>query len=359
MPRTSTFISWLVVICGLAAPLARAQSNIVEAAAAGSAAAPANLSSGTPAAGTSSRGFVGEFVLEGSTTDKTGIASGSWRDAHNTLQFKASAALSGGSATPFTLDGLSSNSAIEVSYTRLEFPSIPPGDLLTRLVPIRDRAKERCKSSPDHPLRAGKSDSEAETLCTSEAGDLKYLTGTELIAAREALGLNGRVWFWGGGFTGARDTFDYLDEGTLAEQSVEKRSTSWNARGGVFTSYFGFVIGSYSFVKQHRAAGPARNICQPLEGTDATVCADDVIGAPVETTRSVLKGEFRKFFSGGVAFAPSIQRDLKNDVTLVTLPVYFIKDKDGAATGGLRLTWRSDTEATTVSVFVGAALKPN
>jgi hypothetical protein len=360
MRRSAQVASWFIAIWGFGAPQARAQSDVAQAAAAAGVAAPANLSSGTPLGSAGfSKGFIGEFVLEGSTNDKTGVGSASWKDAHNSLQFKATAALSGGTATPVSLDGLSADSAIELSYNRIEFPTLDHNSLVAWFQPINDRAREQCRTNPNHPLRVGRSDEEAEKLCTTKAGDLKYLTGADLIEARERLGLNGRIWFWGGGFTTARTTFDYLDEGTLAEQSVEKRSVSWNARVGVFTNHFGFLIGSYSFVKQYDPGGAAQNICQPLDGTDATLCRDAVLGAPVEATRSVLTGEFRRFFASGIAFAPRVQRDLKKKVTLVTLPVYFIKNKEGAATGGLRLTWRSDTEATIVSVFVGAALKPN
>ncbi|MET0551706.1 MAG: hypothetical protein ABW221_01620 [Vicinamibacteria bacterium] len=358
MRTAAKVASCLVLVSGFFVPRVGAQSaDVAQAAAAAPLMSPANLSSGAPLGSSGYKnGFIGEFVLEGSTDDKVGVASVSWKDGHNSLQFKATSALSGGVATPFSLDGLSANSSIELSYNRLEFPALDDD----RLDEITERAQRHCRSNPNHPLRVGRSDKEAEELklCTTKAGDLKYLTGADLIEAREMLGQDGRIWFWGGGLTAARTTFDYLDESTLAEQSVEKRSASWNVRAGVFTSYFGFLIGSYSFVKQWGAAGAAQNICQPLEGTAAMVCGDAVIGAPVETTRSVLRGEFRKFFSGAIAFAPSVQRDLKKKVTLVTLPVYFLKNKDGDATGGLRLTWRSDTETTTVSVFVGAALKP-
>jgi hypothetical protein len=368
MSRAKDVASLVVVISCLAAPQSLAQATVLDVEkerpdrALGGLAAPANLSFGAPlGSGSLQKGFFGEFALEGSTDDKTGIAAVSWKDAHNTFQFKATAPLSGGIATPFSLDGLSANSSVELSYSRIEFPTLDPLAADSLLDSIVARAKERCNSNPSHPLRirSGKPASSSASECTNEAADIKYLTGLDWADARRILGLDKRIWFWGGGFTTARTTIDYLDEGTLAEQSVQKTSVSWSARAGVFTDYFGFVMGSYSYVKQFKPAGSAQNICQPLDGTDATVCADAVIGGPIETTRSVLKGEFRRFFAGGVAFAPSIQRDLKNDVTLVTLPVYFIKNKEGATTGGLRLTWRSDTEATTVSVFVGAALKPN
>jgi len=62
-------------------------------------------------------------------------------------------------------------------------------------------------------------------------------------------------------------------------------------------------------------------------------------------------------FTGGVAIAPTIQRDVKKGVTSVLIPVYFLKDAKGAPIGGLRGSWRSDTKAATLSLFIGAAFQ--
>jgi len=42
-------------------------------------------------------------------------------------------------------------------------------------------------------------------------------------------------------------------------------------------------------------------------------------------------------------------------VTAVLIPVYFLKDAKGTPIGGVRGGWRSDTNAVTISLFVGAA----
>jgi len=41
----------------------------------------------------------------------------------------------------------------------------------------------------------------------------------------------------------------------------------------------------------------------------------------------------------------------------VDVPIYFLRLDGGALAGGVRAAWRSDTNVTTVSVFVGAALR--
>jgi hypothetical protein len=39
------------------------------------------------------------------------------------------------------------------------------------------------------------------------------------------------------------------------------------------------------------------------------------------------------------------------------IPVYFLKDAKGSPIGGVRGSWRSDTNAATLSVFIGAAFQ--
>jgi hypothetical protein len=228
--RRPAAIGWWVVLLGCSSPQVWAQADIpVRASAASSGAvAPANLSSGAPmGAGGLPQGFIGEVVLEGSEKDSNGIASVTWKNAHNSLQFKATAPLRGGTATPFTLDGLSADSRIELSYNRIEFPVVDRPGALRVVSEIVDRKKAECRDDPTHPLRMARPASKPEEACTSKAGDLRYLTGADLVDARNALASNGRIWFWGGGLTAARTTFDNLVEGTLAEPSVEKRSRSW------------------------------------------------------------------------------------------------------------------------------------
>jgi hypothetical protein len=341
--------SWFLPIACLAVPPTLAQAPDAGTRRADHAvstlAAPPNLSFGAPLGSTSrDRGFVGEFLLEGSTDEKSGTASASWTDGHNALQFKAKAPLSGELASPFSLDGLGGDSSLELSYNRIQFPEISQSD--------HEAHDKLCERILEECRRSGASS------CGSSRCDVKNLTGADREEARRLLHLSDPIWFLGAGLTVANKTFDYLDEDTLNPQSTDKTSTSWSARAGFFTEYFGFVIGSYSYVKEFNPGSAEQTVCQPLTGNGATVCADAVIGSPRETTRQVLTGEFRKFFNSGVAVAPNIQRDLENDVTLVALPVYFIMNKDGAPTGGLRLTWRSDTDTTTVSVFIGAALNP-
>ncbi len=63
----------------------------------------------------------------------------------------------------------------------------------------------------------------------------------------------------------------------------------------------------------------------------------------------------RRKLVGDVAISPKVQWDIEKKVGAVLVPVYFLKDSSGGLIGGLRGSWRSDTNAVVISLFVGGA----
>ena len=53
--------------------------------------------------------------------------------------------------------------------------------------------------------------------------------------------------------------------------------------------------------------------------------------------------------------SPMVQYDVKKNVTAVIAPFYFLQDSKKNLIGGVRGSWRSDTKAVIISVFVGGA----
>mgnify|MGYP003338634547 CR=1 FL=1 len=90
----------------------------------------------------------------------------------------------------------------------------------------------------------------------------------------------------------------------------------------------------------------------------ALECKSAVIGGPSSSDLAVMQLEWRKFLPGGkVAFDPKYRFDLKEQISAVSLPLYFFaKPKEGLA-GGARVDWRSDRDGVAVVIFVGAVLK--
>ena len=351
-------------------------------------AAPTNLQLGAlPTTSRSSDGSVGEVLLEGTTDEKTGTASLGWKNGRDNIRFLAKAPLDKKSkeASPLSLDGLRGDATVELSFSRFEFQGSRPSEITASHQICAEARRLHCQRSPDDcptdPTRwsrpcpptpnpakcANLSEQELQdktnqrdckpAICRKAVCDHDQLPPHLQDLLADQLHPREKIWFWGGSITAGRSTFDYLDSDTLDSKSEIKPAWAFNARIGYFSRTLGFLIGSYAHSKEFRAAGSPQQICKPIPGKSATSCNEAVIGVPTERKRSVLSGEVRHFFASGAAIVPTFQYDLENDVTLVALPVYFLKNKDGAATGGVRFAWRSDTDTATLSIFVGAALR--
>lgn len=333
--------------------------------------APANLTLGTlPATSYQGDSTTVELVLEGTTDDKTGVASIGWKRGSRELRVKVKGPLDkSGRAEPLSLEGLGADAELDVAFNWMAFGHPTPEeqgqvfDVCNAILPEACRATNAAKGCDK--LTTPVTVDQLATLCTDPdtAPDVCRVCNLEEMPSRyrpvvqRLLRHDTPSWIFGGNVTGGRKTFEYLEGTDLTAQSVIRDSWSATARLGFYSSDFGFVLASYTYERGYRAAGGEADICQPIAGTPAVRCSAGVIGAPVEQERRFLSLEARRFFLGGTAIAPRIQRDLEKKTTAVAVPIYFLTNKEGAPTGGVRLAWRSDTRAATVSVFVGAALK--
>ncbi len=324
-----------------------------------------------PATRLDSNGTVGEFLLEGSADDKFGTAAVGWKNGNAQFRLAAKGPLSrkGGQATPLSLDGLASDGSLEFSFNDLRWHASSPDDIDELQGMCTTILREECRLNPASCSVDPKTPPLPEDLldpcgkralplpvCQKSLCDYGSMPRQYQGRAAELLHLNERIWFWGGAIAASRPTFEYLDRADLSAKSVNRNAWSASARIGIFSPSLGFLIASYTFQKSYRPGSEPSQICQPIPARQATTCSEAVIGAPTEAEASVVSLEIRKFFAKGTAVAPIVQRDLKKKVTLVALPVYFIKSSSGGPTGGVRLAWKSDTNAATVSLFVGAAL---
>lgn len=273
-------------------------------------------------------------ILDASVKDKVGSIALGWKDGQGQFQLLLSAPLnSSGEATPISLLGLPTGASAKLGFNRLLWRG-------------PNEAEQR----------------QAEKLCSDRKIAITDCTVRKVpqeISRRLAdlEHLNDIPWFFGGDAGVERASFKYLDKGTLATKTDHHETLTLGGRVGFFSSALGFVIGSYTFKNTFAAAGAPTQVCRPIDGTSATRCDAAIIGAPQETQLQILSVEVRRFMlSTAAAVAPSIQRDLKNGVTGVDVPVYFIRNATGSAIGGVRFGWRSDTKEVTAIAFIGAAL---
>ena len=301
--------------------------------------APANLTFGAVAGSSGPRGSSMQIILDASKKDKIGTAALGWGSGQRQIQLAFSGPLDSNEATtPLSLTGLAPGANAKLSFSRLSWRGPDPRE--------RQEILALC-------TRAGLDPASADPAKTC---DLKNFSSPDDEALFRFLNhLDDWPWMIGGEVTGGRVTQKYLDSKSLA--SLSQSEMTWNAVGriGAFSS-LGFAIGAFTYSESLLAAGAASQICRPIEGTTGLKCDNSVLGAPHGKTSAVVSVELRRFIASAAAWSPSIQYDLKNDVTAVEVPVYFL----GSGTtpmGGIRFGWRSDTEEVSAVVFVGAAFR--
>ncbi len=160
--------------------------------------------------------------------------------------------------------------------------------------------------------------------------------------------------------TVGRTKFKYVDPLTLTELS--DRKIEWSIKA----FYNRYLLASktaltFSAGYERGFKGADEEIFCPPNPTNVVVKCTEAAGAPPKKGESLLfsAGVRHQFSIGGklrdLATAPLVTYDAVDDLFKVDVPVYFLPDKDGGLTGGLRFGYRSDTDKLSFSVFIGAA----
>ncbi|MEQ1758232.1 MAG: hypothetical protein ABL986_07935 [Vicinamibacterales bacterium] len=328
-------------------------------------AAPANLTLGVAAgtgdggsSGTEGSGVSGSFVLDASTKDKVGTAAISWGAGQRQVQIAFSSPVgSSDEATPISLTGLPSGAKTTFSFNRLNWrgPSFRERDEINDLCERLGLASGRMSIEAAQKLKPCDGTVIAAMSRPDDLGFFHELSHTYDIP-----------WVVGGEVSASRVTQKFIDATTLVPDSQSK--TTWNASGrvGAFKAGLGFFLASYSYGESLEAAGTAKQICRPLDGTTVTgavTCSTSVIGRPTPKTTSVVSFELRRFVSSKFAWSPSLQYDFKknaggDNVYAVEVPIYFLTTVGTATpTGGARFAYRSDKKEVTGVIFIGSAFK--
>lgn len=258
-------------------------------------------------------------------------------------------------------EGVSEGAA---SAFRATFLKVPEGccdeDAVQAATRRKGHEKAVCVKYADARFSVGKA---PHGFCNSP--DLGLLVPTSGISAEEAEGFNkkmdslidrGTVWILGARYKGNRKTFKVADSMTLEEDSFAKNGRAISLSGSLLTKQDNFWSLSYVNEDAYKG-GTAKEICIPFDIEDSLICKSVVLEQPTEkkTDRGVL--EFRRFFGSSFAISPKVAHNFDDDVTGAELPLYFLKGKDGALSGGIKATWRSDTRDLSLGAFVGTPLK--
>src|SRR3954462_11067097 len=154
-----------------------------------------------------------------------------------------------------------------------------------------------------------------------------------------------------------REDFQFVNASTLISGNESHTGHQLTASlGGYFKGKL-YLGGSYDRGTAF-ASGRTANLCTPFGSTGAIECRNLVVGRPANQTTEDFKLEIRQLF-GSFGLSARITRDLRNDITFVEVPIYFLQ-KAGASgmelNGGVAVKWRSDTKKYSISAFIGPAL---
>jgi hypothetical protein len=155
-----------------------------------------------------------------------------------------------------------------------------------------------------------------------------------------------------------RNTFKFLDQASFAAGKEQHTDHSFGVSIGRYAPTAGLVSVGYSYGREWQAAGAPRNICTAISGTSSSECRTVPVGLPSVEDKHEVSVEERIFFlKGRAATAPVVAYDVKGKETTISVPLYFFATKDSDLAGGVKASWNSREQGTTVAVFVGPAFK--
>lgn len=146
--------------------------------------------------------------------------------------------------------------------------------------------------------------------------------------------------------------YSYLDGASLEKGSRDVDEFKVTATFSAFTPGKNSII-KLNATRARSSKLSSTQICSPVGTTNSLSCGTQRIGPPVVTDASLLEFEYRKSLSQ-TAFAFNISRDVENDITRLSVPLWLKKigGSDGYRTG-VRLNWDSESEDVVATLFVG------
>lgn len=148
--------------------------------------------------------------------------------------------------------------------------------------------------------------------------------------------------------------FSFYESNTLAESKLRKYSWS----GGVWVGYLPklrsklFLVGGFEAKKSYKDAKKA-TYCPTGAVTPTVKCTTGPFGPPEEEIDYKFALKARYQIGGGVGLELAGAYDAHDDSWGIELPVYFIMDKDGGLTGGIRAAYDSKEKDVQFGIFVG------
>ena len=154
--------------------------------------------------------------------------------------------------------------------------------------------------------------------------------------------------------------FKFYDPASLAP--LQSNKTQWSV--GAFWAFHptasdgSLAMWLLTARYEHQRAyddADSKNMCPVSAGPGPVTCITGPIGAPSLATKELVSLELRAQPFKTYAFSVLGSYDARGKVWAIDAPIYLVSDGDKSLAGGVRLGWRSDSNAVTVGVFVSQA----
>lgn len=248
-------------------------------------------------------------------------------------------------AKPASLDALANGSRATLRWGHF---GLPPSQDRAAPRELEDEAKSACSAAEPHNNQC--SDSGYAIHKYKLAEYRRYLAHILPVGATD-YGIDATV--------GIND-FDWSDPHTLIPQKV--RHTDWSIAAHIDHYIPGAALSASIAYQRAYQAADEQLLCPAGTANPAADCKMGRAAAPTRKESLLLSAGGRYRFTkadgtlSNLAVAPLVTFDAIKSVWGVDVPVYFVPDKDGSLTGGIRFGYRSDRkDKFTVSAFVGAA----
>lgn len=152
----------------------------------------------------------------------------------------------------------------------------------------------------------------------------------------------------------SRERFDYLTE-TLDPGSQYHVGWGIGATAAFVSPSRRWMYLLGADYQKGREGADSAILCPPLGGTGVVTCAEGPVGPPSTVNRKLLSAEMRGNL-GMVGYGLRAAHDFESDTTGIDLPIYLLRNAEGALTGGVRLGWSSKDDVV-VGIFLSSPFK--
>lgn len=265
-----------------------------------------------------------------------------------------------------SLDGLANSTSLSFSWRNVISTGFRSSQVIKKTCNFSDItqiARNQCKFKAaadgiltDEELNACETGAvvfDSSTLSTAKLSEI----GCSLLDADTPV----TTTFYGLTFKLGYEEFKVLDTSTLESTTENEVPVSAGLHlgyvpgGGLHSILAGFDL------QRAYEASENRTLCNPIEMSEQQECKTGAFSDPKRKDKQLLYLEYRRQFPKlelldlPMAMNLRITHDFKSDVFGVDLPIYLLKDKEQQFTGGLRLSWRDDTDDLKFGVFVGSS----